>query len=220
MKQIPRGGLIGDFNQVGDRLVVVSRKNVRTEMVLIEVNGKDSYVRIGNQTVKADLSNGKLNIKDPLFKGETITGSCVVKHPNARGVDVNKMMGDLKAVKSDVVNVQSLMTTFEAFGPQMSDLAKIYPQMQRDLRNLRKGGKSIEDFMGYKVTKTDAGFELEDIQTKTKTTVKNSGEVLAHVLPQAEASGQRILTYKLQHLFDNMTAEKLQKILQRGKEVR
>ncbi|MBP6910274.1 hypothetical protein KBC03_01610 [Patescibacteria group bacterium] len=194
---------------------------MRKEVTLIKFAGKDSIVSIdGAAPVRANLTGGKLNVKDPAFRGDKITGSYLAKHKNPRGVDVNAMMVDLQTAKRDLVNVKALSATFEAFGPQMNDIAKIYPQMQRDLRNLRKGGKEIEDFMGYRVKKTDGGFEVTDVATGNATTMKNSGEVLNYVLPQAEKSGTKILTYKLQHLYDNMDAAKLEKILQRGKGVK
>lgn len=48
------------------------------------------------------------------------------------------------------------------------------------------------------------------------TKVANSSEVLRYVLPAAEANGERLLTYKLAHLMDNMTPERIEKILKRS----
>ncbi len=58
-------------------------------------------------------------------------------------------------------SLKSLGLSFKAFGIEMRDLSAVYPQLKRDIKNL-KVGESIDDFLGYKVTRTDKGFEAVD----------------------------------------------------------
>lgn len=106
-------------------------------MAIIKYDGANSIVSVdGGNAVRADLTGGKLNIKSPIFKGDTITGSYMSKHPNPRGVDINKVMADLEATKADLVGVRSLTNASAAFSREMNELSAIYPQLQRDLRNM------------------------------------------------------------------------------------
>lgn len=48
----------------------------------------------------------------------------------------------------------------------------------------------------------DGGYEFIDKAGKA-TSVKNAGELLNNVLPTAAANGEKLLTYKLAHLYRN-----------------
>lgn len=125
------------------------------------------------------------------------------------------MMSDLESVKIDMRNVKSLSASFETFGTEMRELSAIYPQLKRDIKNL-KVGESIDDFLGYKVTRTDKGFEMVD-KSGHSASAANSDLLLNHILPVAEANGERLLSYKLAHFYrNNLTPETIQSILQKN----
>ncbi len=88
-----KNGAMDNFMKVGDKMVVESSNGTRKQITLLKFNGKNSLVSIdGGRPVKANLAGGKLHITDPIFKGETITGSFLAKHPNVSGKNITAMV--------------------------------------------------------------------------------------------------------------------------------
>lgn len=211
-----KNGVIDTFNEVGDKLIIENAAGVRKQLTLLRSKGADSMVMIEGQSrpVKVDLSGGKLTINDPALKGEKIKKAFVAKHPK-NGKDINAMVKELEDVKLNIRELNSVSKSFENFGAEMGELSAVYPQLQRDMRNLSKG-EHIDDFLGGKLTRTEKGFEFADKAGKTMSG-KNVDEVLSQVLPGAAANGEKLLTYKLAHLYRNgLTPERIQTILQRS----
>lgn len=156
-----------------------------------------------------------MQITDPVFRGEKITGAYVSKHPKAGGKDINVLMKDLEVTKTDLSNIRALSRSLETFNTSVNDLHAIYPILKNDLKGIA-AGKSLNDFLGYTVTKNTKGFSVVDKSGHT-VNFKNSREVLHFVLPKAEANGARLLEYKLKHFYaNNISPEKVQAILQKS----